>query len=129
VSIIRSGRIVDGGTLASLRHLTRTEISFAADHIDTAALGSRPEVHNLTVADGRVKFGADSDHVAQILPLLGSLDVQGLLVSPPSLEELFLRHYGDTVRDAPSSPAKHDDGHHRRRRAAEKAPATTGTGA
>ncbi|MDQ0260367.1 ABC-2 type transport system ATP-binding protein [Sinomonas atrocyanea] len=127
VSIIRSGKIVDGGTLDSLRHLTRTEISFAADHIDTAALGLRPEVHDLTVAEGRVKFGADSDRVAEVLPLLGSLGVQGLLVAPASLEELFLRHYGDTV--ARSESGEHDDVHRRRRRAAEKAPASTSTGA
>ena len=122
VSIIRSGRIVDGGTLASLRHLTRTEISFAADHIDTAALAGRPEVHDLTVAEGRVKFGADSDQVARILPLLGSMDVQGLLVSPPSLEELFLRHYGDTTGAAPTPQEEHDDGRPpRRHRAATRA--------
>ncbi|ASN51261.1 ABC transporter ATP-binding protein [Sinomonas sp. R1AF57] len=120
VSIIRSGRIVDGGTLASLRHLTRTEISFAADHIDTAALAARPEVHDLTVAEGRVKFGADSDQVARLLPLLGSMAVQGLLVSPPSLEELFLRHYGDTTGAAPQD--EHDDGRSpRRHRAATRA--------
>ncbi|WP_369046735.1 ABC transporter ATP-binding protein [Sinomonas sp. P10A9] len=122
VSIIRSGRIVDGGTLDALRHLTRTEISFAVDHIDTAALGLRPEVHDLTVADGRVKFGADSDHVAQVLPLLGSLNVQSLLVSPASLEELFLRHYGDTV--APAENTNHDDG-----RSARRHRSTTSTGA
>ncbi|WP_433876186.1 ATP-binding cassette domain-containing protein [Sinomonas atrocyanea] len=122
VSIIRSGRIVDGGTLASLRHLTRTEISFAADHIDTAALAARPEVHDLTVAEGRVKFGADSDQVARILPLLGSMDVQGLLVSPPSLEELFLRHYGDTTGATPAPQDGHDDGQSpRRHRAATRA--------
>jgi ABC-2 type transport system ATP-binding protein len=30
-----------------------------------------------------------------VLPELGRLGVQGLTVAPPSLEELFLRHYGD----------------------------------
>ncbi|GAB3270270.1 ABC transporter ATP-binding protein [Sinomonas notoginsengisoli] len=138
VSIIRSGRIVDGGTLDSLRHLTRTEISFSAgapgtaSHIDTEALALRPEVHDLTVADGRVKFGADSDRVHEVLPLLGTLGVKGLLVSPASLEELFLRHYGDTVDQTPSEgeKRKHDDGHHHRRhRTPEKTPANTSTGA
>lgn len=131
VSIIRSGQIVDGGTLDSLRHLTRTEISFSQDHVDTAALSARPEVHDLTVADGRVKFGADSDRVHEVLPLLGTLGVKGLLVSPASLEELFLRHYGDTVAPAPDAGnGTHDDGHHHRRhRTAEKTPASTSTGA
>ena len=117
VSIIRSGKIVDGGTLDALRHLTRTEISFAQDSVDTHALATLSQVHDLTVTDGRVKFGADSDRVHEVLPLLGNLGVKGLLVSPPSLEELFLRHYGDTV--APAAEAADDgDSHHRRHRAA-----------
>ncbi|WP_404502705.1 ABC transporter ATP-binding protein [Arthrobacter sp. GAS37] len=100
VSIIRAGRIVDGGTLDALRHLTRTEVSFAADNVDTHALSDLAQVHDLTVSDGRVKFGADSDSVHEVLPLLGTLRVKGLLISPPSLEELFLRHYGVTVAPA-----------------------------
>ncbi|WP_422935775.1 ABC transporter ATP-binding protein [Sinomonas sp. P47F7] len=119
VSIIRSGKIVDGGTLDALRHLTRTEISFAQDSVDTRALTTLAQVHDLTVTDGRVKFGADSDRVHEVLPLLGNLGVKGLLVAPPSLEELFLRHYGDTV--TPVAEAADDgEAHHRRHRAAAR---------
>jgi ABC-2 type transport system ATP-binding protein len=95
VSIIRSGRVVDGGTLDSLRHLTRSEVSFAADGLDTRTLGELGAVHDLTADGGRVRFGADSDRIAEVLPALGALGVQGLTITPPSLEELFLRHYGD----------------------------------
>lgn len=117
VSIIRAGRIVDGGTLDSLRHLTRTEVSFTQDSTDITALASLSQVHDLTVAEGRVKFGADSDSVHEVLPLLGSMGVRGLLVAPPSLEELFLRHYGDQVTSA--VPDADDGGPHRRRHRAE----------
>jgi ABC-2 type transport system ATP-binding protein len=96
VSIIRAGRVVDGGTLDSLRHLTRSEVSFAADGVDTGALAELGAVHDLTADGGRVRFGADSDRIAEVLPVLGALGVQGLIITPPSLEELFLRHYGDT---------------------------------
>ncbi|WP_138443158.1 ABC transporter ATP-binding protein [Sinomonas susongensis] len=120
VSIIRSGRIVDGGTLDSLRHLTRTEISFWQDSVDPTSLNALSQVHDLTVAEGRIKFSADSDRVHEVLPLLGSLGVKGLLVTPPSLEELFLRHYGDHVTPAAPEPA--DDGapHRRRHRSAAR---------
>lgn len=101
LSIIRSGRIVDGGTLESLRHLTRTEVSFAADGLDTHAVAQLGAVHDLTVDGGRVRFGADSDRIAEVLPSLGALGVQGLVITPPSLEELFLRHYGDAAAPAP----------------------------
>lgn len=122
VSIIRSGRIVDGGTLDSLRHLTRTEISFSQDSVDTAALGALSQIHDLAVSEGRIKFGADADRVHEVLPLLGSLGVKGLLVAPPSLEELFLRHYGDHV--APAADPVDDGAPHRRR---HRAAARTGS--
>jgi len=117
VSIIRSGRIVDGGTLDALRHLTRTEVSFSADSVDTRALAALAQVHDLVVTEGRVKFGVDSDSVHEVLPLLGTLGVKGLLVAPPSLEELFLRHYGDQV--TPAEQETHDGARrHRGHRAA-----------
>ncbi|MDQ0028688.1 ABC transporter ATP-binding protein [Arthrobacter bambusae] len=118
VSIIRAGRIVDGGTLDALRHLTRTEISFAQDSVGTQALAALSQIHDLAVAEGRIKFSADSDRVHEVLPLLGRLGVKGLLIAPPSLEELFLRHYGDTVAAATAQAADDGGAHHRRHRTA-----------
>jgi ABC-2 type transport system ATP-binding protein len=93
VSIIRAGKIVESGTLAELRHLTRTEVSFAAQANEAAF----PGAHDLIIEDGRVRFTVDSDAVPGILPELARREVQGLHVEPPSLEELFLRHYGDDL--------------------------------
>jgi len=116
VSIIRAGRIVDGGTLESLRHLTRSEVSFAADGLDPEALARLAAVHDLAVDAGRVRFSADSDRIAEVLPALGALGVQGLTIVPPSLEELFLRHYGDASvsAEAPAEPVA--EGNHGGRR-------------
>ncbi|MFE2773359.1 ABC transporter ATP-binding protein [Microbacterium resistens] len=97
VSIIREGRIVESGTLAELRHLTRTEISF--DGEDAAGLAGIPEAHDGTVQEGRVRFTVDSDRVVAVLPELVRRDVTGLRIEPPSLEELFLRHYGDDLAE------------------------------
>jgi ABC-2 type transport system ATP-binding protein len=116
VSIIRAGRIVDGGTLDSLRHLTRSEVSFAADGLDTRALGELGVVHDLTADGGRVRFGADSDRIAEVLPALGALGVQGLTITPPSLEELFLRHYGDTSGAGGAAAGEPAQAEHARRR-------------
>ncbi|HEY9357427.1 MAG TPA: ABC transporter ATP-binding protein [Arthrobacter sp.] len=107
VSIIRAGKVVDGGTLDSLRHLTRTEVSFAANGLDTRALGELAAVHDLTADGGRIRFGADSDRIAEVLPALGALGVQGLTITPPSLEELFLRHYGDASAAAGGAVGEH----------------------
>lgn len=95
VSIIRAGRIVDSGSLSDLRHLTRTQVSF--DGTDSAGAATLPGAHDLTVAEGRVSFTVDSDAVAGMLGALGQLGVTGLRVQPPSLEDLFLRHYGDEL--------------------------------
>jgi ABC-2 type transport system ATP-binding protein len=95
VSIIRAGRIVESGTLADLRHLTRTEVSF--EGTDAAAAAGIPGAHDLVADDGRVRFTVDSDAVATTLPELARRQVAGLRVAPPSLEELFLRHYGDDL--------------------------------
>ncbi|MDQ1577281.1 MAG: polyether ionophore transport system ATP-binding protein [Microbacteriaceae bacterium] len=106
VSIIRAGRTVDSGTLAELRHLTRTEISFAQDTLTDADLARIPGSHDLSLAGGRIRFTVDSHQVAAVLPALAELDVQGLTVAPPSLEDLFLRHYGDELDDAVAGEAE-----------------------
>jgi ABC-2 type transport system ATP-binding protein len=92
VSIIRSGRIVESGTLAELRHLTRTSI--------TAELVSVPPeltnmhgVHNLTVDGGVVRCEVDNDQLDAVLRLLSASGVRSLISQPPTLEQLFLRHY------------------------------------
>ncbi|WP_285727109.1 ABC transporter ATP-binding protein [Psychromicrobium xiongbiense] len=111
VSIIRTGRTVESGTLGELRHLTRTEISCTVEGLEgaallaafQAALSGIPSVHDLAATADRVHFSVDSAEVAGVLPPLGRLRVQSLTVSPPSLEELFLRHYGDEISSAEDS--------------------------
>jgi ABC-2 type transport system ATP-binding protein len=95
VSIIRAGRVVETGTLMDMRHLTRTEVSY--EGADAVALAALSDAHDPIVEDGRVHFTVDSDRVAGILPELSRLGVAGLRIAPPSLEELFLRHYGDDL--------------------------------
>ena len=98
VTIIRAGRTVETGTLAELRHLTRTEVSFAdpgEGGATDARLASITDAHDLRRAGGRIRFTVDSDAVSRLLPALAALEVRGLVVAPPSLEELFLRHYGE----------------------------------
>ncbi|WP_022882417.1 ABC transporter ATP-binding protein [Gryllotalpicola ginsengisoli] len=101
VSILRAGRVVESGTLTELRHLTRTSFSFDKNGLTDAALAGIPDAHDLAESQGRVSFTVDSDRVASVLTALGALGVTGLQVAPPSLEELFLRHYGDELQPEP----------------------------
>lgn len=97
VSIIRAGRTVETGTLAELRHLTRTEVSFAGEGLDPAGFATIPGAHDLVVDGARVRFTADSDAMPDVLAALGRLRATGVTVNPPSLEELFMRHYHDEI--------------------------------
>ncbi|TVT50589.1 ABC transporter ATP-binding protein [Amycolatopsis rhizosphaerae] len=95
VSIVRNGRTVETGTLAELRHLTRTSITVElADRTGTTnGLGSLPEVHDLRVDGGRVRFDVETRSLDKVLRQLSDLGVRSLTSQPPTLEELFLRHY------------------------------------
>ena len=100
VTIIRAGRTVQSGTLAELRHLTRSSVTAVTDR-DPAALDALDGVHDLLVepgADGtRARFDVDNDRVEAVLRALTDLGLRSVTVNPPSLEELFLRHYGDEL--------------------------------
>jgi ABC-2 type transport system ATP-binding protein len=94
VSIIREGRIVESGTLAQLRHLTRTAVTVEAAE-PLGHLGSLPGVHEFEVVDGRARFQVETGAMHEVVRALGSVHVQALTSAPPTLEELFLRHYDD----------------------------------
>ncbi|MDV9191129.1 ABC transporter ATP-binding protein [Streptomyces sp. SR27] len=96
VSIIRKGRTVESGSLVELRHLTRTSV--------TAELASPPDglahlpgVHDLDVQGLRVKLQVDTDKLDAVLRSLTASGVRSLMSTPPTLEELFLRHYAAEV--------------------------------
>jgi polyether ionophore transport system ATP-binding protein len=92
ISIIRDGVVVETGSLADMRHLTRTTIS--AEIIGAPdELGELPGVHALSISDGRVDFEVDSDRIDEVMRHLAALGIRGLVSHPPTLEELFLRHY------------------------------------
>ncbi len=116
VTIIRAGRTVETGTLADLRHLTRTSIA-AELAGPPEGLDTLPGVHDLLVvdtgpaADGppgarpcRVRCEVDADQLAELLRRLVAAGVRSLVSQPPTLEELFLRHYAADPAD-PADPA------------------------
>src|SRR3954452_9568825 len=96
VSIVRAGRIVQRGTLAELRHLTRTTV-VAETRMNADGLGGVPGVGHVQRVDGRVTFDVDPAHLDEAMRYLSSLEIRSLVSHPPTLEELFLRQYGDAV--------------------------------
>ncbi|MFF4294854.1 ATP-binding cassette domain-containing protein [Streptomyces vinaceus] len=96
VSIIRKGRTVETGTLADLRHLTRTSIS-AELAGPPNGIAHLPGVHDVEVRGLKVRLQADTDKLDAVLRSLADSGVRSLTSTPPTLEELFLRHYADDV--------------------------------
>jgi ABC-2 type transport system ATP-binding protein len=96
VTIIRNGRTVESGTLEELRHLTRSSVTAVTER-DPAVLAAHPGVHGLSVDGRRVTFLVDNDRLDGVVRELAALGVRSLVSAPPSLEELFLRHYGDEL--------------------------------
>jgi ABC-2 type transport system ATP-binding protein len=107
VTIIRQGRTVQSGTLAEMRHLTRTTIS-AQTRQPPDGLASMPGVHDLRTEGGTVTFDVDTEHLDAVVQRLAALGVRSLTSQPPTLEELFLRHYGDEFENDESA-ARSDD--------------------
>ena len=104
VSIIRAGRLVESGTLAQLRHLTRTQlVAQLRDDPPAAALAALtgvPGVHDAHVDGGRLTCQVDDAALTAALGALAALGVRSLVSSPPTLEELFLRHYDESPSPA-----------------------------
>jgi ABC-2 type transport system ATP-binding protein len=96
ISIIRAGRVVQSGTLAELRHLTRTTVIAETDRAATG-IADLPGVHEPRLQGDRVTFDVDSDHLGGAVTELTRLGIRSLAAHPPTLEELFLRQYGEEV--------------------------------
>jgi ABC-2 type transport system ATP-binding protein len=93
VSIIRAGRVVETGTLDQLRHLTRTSVSAEVETVP-AGLGLLPGVHGVEVDDHHVSAQVDAAGLGPFMQSLAPAGLRSLVSHPPTLEELFLRHYG-----------------------------------
>jgi ABC-2 type transport system ATP-binding protein len=92
LSIIRDGRVVETGTLADLRGHARTAVH--------AVLGRIPDVlpavlQDATLDGPRLAASVDSARLTEAMTALAPYGLTSLTVSPPSLEQLFLRHYAD----------------------------------
>jgi ABC-2 type transport system ATP-binding protein len=107
VTIISAGRTVDSGTLAELRHLTRTSV--------TAELARPvqpddvpPGVHDLDIQGSRLHGQVDTSALEEFMRWLAARGIRDLTSRPPTLEELFLRHYAvrpdGTPQAKPVSP-------------------------
>jgi ABC-2 type transport system ATP-binding protein len=99
ITIIREGRSVESGTLAELRHLTRTAISVETVRTLEGLL-DLDGLHDVEVDGTRARFEVEPDAMGTVQRWLADREVVQLTSSPPTLQQLFLRHYGEELTDA-----------------------------
>lgn len=92
VSIVRDGRTVETGTLAELRHLTRTLVEAEVDR-PVEQLAQLAGVHDLDLDGTTVRCQVESSILGEVLAVISAAGVRSLVSQPPTLEQLLLRHY------------------------------------
>src|SRR5580692_4555437 len=101
VTIIRAGRTAETGTLAEMRHLTRTTVD--AELAAPAALDGVAGLHAVDQQGTKLRCEVDHASLNDLLARLTKVGVVALTCRPPTLEELFLRLYSSerTVAGVP----------------------------
>ena len=92
IAIIREGTIVETGTLAEMRHLTRVTMTIETG-TPVEGLDSVKGVHGVTKHHGGLSFQVDSENISDVISYIGKYNVKKLESTPPTLEDLFMRHY------------------------------------
>lgn len=93
VGIIRQGKIVESGTLEELRHLTRTTVT--VELAKPVNLNQLQGIHDVTKKGEKWCFSVDANDMNMVMNALTPMGIRSLTAEPPTLEELFMRHYGD----------------------------------
>lgn len=92
IVIIRQGEIVESGSLEEMRHLTRPTITLVTEK-DVSQMAKINGVHNFQQNDNQAVFSAENKYLNDILFQASKLGVKKFESTPPTLEDLFMRHY------------------------------------
>jgi ABC-2 type transport system ATP-binding protein len=95
IAIIRQGQIIETGTLGEMRHLTRTKLTIKTKE-DIPALQAVKGVHHLERSDSEFIFQVDTEELGNIIQYISSFGIEKLESAPPTLEDIFMRHYEGT---------------------------------
>lgn len=96
VTIIRGGRTVQRGSLGELRAVSRTSITVATER-PIERLVDLDGVYDVRPDDGHLRFDVDGESLDAAMRLVTAAGIRSLVSRPPTLEDLFLRHYDDDL--------------------------------
>ncbi len=92
VAIIRQGKIIETGTLNELQHLTGTIIQVETKRPITN-LKELEGVSGVKGENGLMTFQAELENLDAIMRYISDFGILRMESSPPTLEDLFIRHY------------------------------------
>ncbi|MER2060534.1 MAG: ABC transporter ATP-binding protein [Niallia sp.] len=92
VGIIRQGKIIESGTLKELRHLTRTHMLVETKE-PISSLNELPGIHEIEEIDQGLTFQVDTEELDNTIRYISQFGIMKLESAPPTLEDLFMRHY------------------------------------
>ena len=95
IAIIRQGKIIETGTLSEMQHLTRTKLTIKTKET-IPALQEVKGIHKLEQSDSEFVFQVDTEELGNIIQYISSFGIEKLESAPPTLEDLFMRHYEGT---------------------------------
>lgn len=92
VVIIRQGEIVESGSLDELRHLTRSTVTMETRG-DVSVMATIDGVFDYEQSGNQATFSVGNQQLDSVLLKASELGVVKFEVAPPTLEDLFMRHY------------------------------------
>lgn len=92
VGIIREGKLVETGTLNELRHLTRITMNVETEK-PLDGLAHINGVFDVSKQPNGLTFAVDSSEIGTVISYLAPYGIKKLESTPPTLEDLFMRHY------------------------------------
>ncbi|GGJ71206.1 ABC transporter ATP-binding protein [Virgibacillus salexigens] len=96
VGIIRQGKIIESGSLSEMRHLTRTNLLVETKQ-DIVALSEVEGVHAIEREGNEISFQVDTEKLDDIIRYISKFGLVKLQSAPPTLEDLFMRHYEGNI--------------------------------
>ena len=96
VSIIRQGKIIESGSLDELRHLTRTSMVIKTKET-IKDLNQLKGIHDIEEKDNTLYFQVDTEELDNVMKYISQFGIIKLESAPPTLEDLFMRHYKGEV--------------------------------
>lgn len=95
VAIIRQGKIIETGSLQDLRHLTGT-VMLVETQRPMPFLHEVEGIRGIKKQGDALSFQVDAEELDRVIRYVSDFGIVRMESAPPTLEELFMRHYEES---------------------------------